>query len=295
MRNTRLFILLILSFPIVNYSCKNQSSKQIEKTVNNSFIYQDEKPDSLSASGIVELKIPSSGSNMYGFAYLANGRLLHPTVILLHGMPGNERNLDLAQNLRRGGYNVIFFNYRGSWGSEGNYLFSNCLKDAEAVVNFITDSANRDRLKIDTARIAFIGHSMGAGVALINGINNNRIKAVAGISLFNPYTALQGKGGPGTLQGLTDYIATLGMLETEPDTYLRDMVSNLNDYNLQKMIERTEKPLLVIDEHKNNEYLSGYSEKKNLTYKMWDTDHAFTSRRNALSTELKIWLDKNLK
>lgn len=294
LKNRLLVLLISLPFLFV-YSCKNPSVKKAEKEVNNTFIYQDEKPDSLSASGIVELQIPSSGSKIFGFAYLANGKRLHPTVILLHGMPGNERNLDIAQNLRRGGYNVIYFDYRGNWGSEGKYLFSNCIEDARAVVNFIADSANRERLKVDTSRIALIGHSMGAGVAFIDGINNDRVKAVAGISLFNPYSALQGASGPGTLQGIGDYISTLGMLNTEPDIFLRDMVSKIDQYNIQKMIANTEKPLLVIDEHKNNDYLSDYSKKKTLTYKIWDTDHAFTNRRNALSIELKTWLDKNLK
>ena len=42
-----------------------------------------------------------------------------PTVVLLHGLPGNEKNLDLAQAIRRAGWNVVTFNYRGSWGSPG--------------------------------------------------------------------------------------------------------------------------------------------------------------------------------
>jgi len=292
------FICLTLLFgvSIFLHSCKNQTSaKAVKKTKANSYLIQDEMPDSLSPAGIVELKIPSSGSNIYGFAYTANGKKLHPTVILLHGMPGNERNLDLAQNLRRGGYNVVYFDYRGSWGSEGKYSFSNGLEDTEAVVKFITDSANRIRLKVDTGRIALVGHSMGAGMALINGINNKRIRAVAGISVFNPYTVLQGKDAPGNLMGLKEYLSTLGMLDTDAETYLRDMYSRVSDYNIENMVANTKKPVLVIDEHKNNEYLSSFKRKKNLSYKIWDTDHAFTNKRIALSTELKTWLDKNLK
>ena len=28
----------------------------------------------------------------------------HPVVIMLHGFPGNEKNLDLAQSIRRAGW-----------------------------------------------------------------------------------------------------------------------------------------------------------------------------------------------
>lgn len=289
-------IILIFSSFIFIYSCKNQASARAEKkTINKPYITEDEIPDSLSPAGIVELQIPSSGSNIYGFAYTANGKKLHPTVIFLHGVPGNERNLDLAQNLRRGGYNVIYFNYRGSWGSEGKYSFSNSLEDTEAVINFITDSANRTRLKIDTGRIALVGHSMGAGIAFINGINNPQIKAVVGLSIFNPYTVLQGNDAPGNLLGLRDYISTLGMLDTDAETYLKEMLIHVKEYNIEEMVANTKKPVLVIDEHQNNEYLSRYKRKKNLTYKIWDTDHAFTNKRIALSSELKTWLDKSLK
>lgn len=58
---------------------------------------------------------------MSGLIYIASGAGPHPTVILLHGYPGNEKNLDLAQSLRREGWNVLFFHYRGAWGSEGEF------------------------------------------------------------------------------------------------------------------------------------------------------------------------------
>lgn len=289
------FLLLIFCCSLFLSSCKTNPSKKPKKTIPHPFLVQDELQDSLSPAGFIELQISSSGSTIYGFEYTANGKKLHPTVVFLHGMPGNERNLDLAQNLRRGGYNVIYFDYRGNWGSEGKYSFSNGIGDVEAVLNYITDSANYDRLKIDTNRIAFFGHNLGAGIGFINGINNKRVKAVAGISLFNPYTVVRGPGAAGNLLGMKEYISTLGMLETDANTYLKDLLANVEDYNIEQLIAGTEKPVLVIDEHDNNNYLAGYKSKKNLTYKKWDTDLAFTNRRIALSIELKGWLDKNLK
>ena len=65
---------------------------------------------------IEELTIKSHGMRMPGLAYLAAGNGPHPTVLLLHGYPGNEKNLDVAQALRRLGWNVVFFHYRGAWG-----------------------------------------------------------------------------------------------------------------------------------------------------------------------------------
>jgi pimeloyl-ACP methyl ester carboxylesterase len=57
-------------------------------------------------------------------------------MVLLHGLPGNERNLDLAQAVRRAGWTVVTFNYRGSWGSPGHYSFAGDLKDTVGVPNY---------------------------------------------------------------------------------------------------------------------------------------------------------------
>ena len=53
--------------------------------------------------------------------YTAGGAGPHPTVLLLHGIPGCEKNIDLAQELRCAGFHVLLFHYSGSWGSDGDY------------------------------------------------------------------------------------------------------------------------------------------------------------------------------
>ena len=46
----------------------------------------------------------SSGSvTLNAVLYTAAGAGPHPAVLLLHGLPGNEQNIDLAQSLRRAG------------------------------------------------------------------------------------------------------------------------------------------------------------------------------------------------
>src|SRR5256885_5661747 len=86
------------------------------------------------------LHIPSGQVLINGVAYLAAGDGKHPTVVLLHGLPGNEKNLDLAQAIRRAGWNAIAANYRGSWGRPGNFRFEQALEDGDAILSFIRDS-----------------------------------------------------------------------------------------------------------------------------------------------------------
>ena len=65
--------------------------------------------------------IPGRRGRLLSVLYTAAGEGLHPTVLLLHGIPGWERNLDLAQALRRVGFCVATFHYSGSWGADGEF------------------------------------------------------------------------------------------------------------------------------------------------------------------------------
>ena len=59
--------------------------------------------DAAHPPALQEVHFDSHGDRLNGIVYVANGPGPHPTVILLHGFPGNERNLDLAQSMRADG------------------------------------------------------------------------------------------------------------------------------------------------------------------------------------------------
>ena len=113
------------------------------------------RPDRPDIHGIL---IPGKRGKLLSVLYTAGGKGPHPTVLLLHGIPGCERNLDLAQTLRRAGFHVMTFHYSGSWGSEGDYSLHHNLEDAAAVLDFMLQDSSFD---IDKAHIYAVGHSMG--------------------------------------------------------------------------------------------------------------------------------------
>jgi acetyl esterase/lipase len=127
-------------------------------------IFTDPPADAAHPATMTVLHIPSHGALINGLVYRPAGAGAHPTLIICHGLPGNEKNLDLAQAVRRAGWNAVTFNYRGSWGSPGVFRFAQNLEDADAVLAYIRDPANAARLGIDTQRIAMVGHSMGGWV-----------------------------------------------------------------------------------------------------------------------------------
>ena len=120
--------------------------------------------DKAHPAAMASFQIPSHGVGLNALMYIAAGAAPHPVVVLLHGFPGNEKNLDLAQAVRRAGWTVVTVNYRGSWGSAGNFRFAHNLEDAQATLSFIRSPENAKRLSIDPARIALGGHSMGGWV-----------------------------------------------------------------------------------------------------------------------------------
>src|ERR1700739_4338718 len=88
----------------------------------------DPHPDKAHPAGMVDVRIPSHGANMNAILYTASGAAPHPVLVLFHGFPGKEQNLDLAQAVRRAGFTVLTLHYRGSWGSPGKFSFANALE-----------------------------------------------------------------------------------------------------------------------------------------------------------------------
>lgn len=145
-------------------------------------IYTDPPHDKAHPAGMAVLHIPSGGVRINGVAYTAAGAGPHPVLVLMHGLPGNEKNLDLAQAVRRAGWTVVTFNYRGSWGSPGSFRFAGNLEDARAVLAYLRDPANSAKLAIDPKRIVLAGHSMGGWVAAMTA---ERDPALAGTILVS--------------------------------------------------------------------------------------------------------------
>ena len=129
--------------------------------------------------------VPSQGTNLLGVFYLAAGAGPHPTAILFHGFPGYEQNLDLAQTLRREGWNVLAMHYRGSWGVGGQFTFLNAAEDADAEVNFVLDPKNAVTYRIDPNRVVVVGHSMGGFMAASAAAHNRKVAAAVLISAWN--------------------------------------------------------------------------------------------------------------
>jgi len=101
-------------------------------------ITTDPAADKANPPSMDAFQIPSHDGKLNALFYSAAGAGPHHTVVLLHGFPGNEKNLDLAQAIRRAGWNVLYFDYRGSWGAPGSFSFSNAMEDTRtSLINIL--------------------------------------------------------------------------------------------------------------------------------------------------------------
>jgi pentapeptide MXKDX repeat protein len=124
--------------------------------------------------GLTGVTIDSDGHRLVGVLYLARGEEPKPTVLLLHGCPGLEKNLDLAVRLRDQGWNSLLFHYRGCWGSAGRYDLRTIPRDVTAAVDYLAGCP-----RVDAGRIAVLGHSLGGWAALVTAAAEPRLRAVA--------------------------------------------------------------------------------------------------------------------
>ena len=120
--------------------------------------------DAAHPAAMAAVVIPARDGAINAVLYSAAGVGPHPALLLLHGFPGNEQNLDLAQAARRAGWTVLTLHYRGSWGSPGAFSFAHCAEDAATAIAYLRSPAAAAR-GVDPARIVVAGHSMGGIMA----------------------------------------------------------------------------------------------------------------------------------
>lgn len=261
-----------------------------------SIVLRDLTWDRSSPAGSTELFIPSENALLAGVIYRANGAAKHPTLLLLHGYPGNERNLDLAQVVRALGWNVIYFDYRGSWGSQGKFGFLNCVRDVVNVVRFC--GRYQDSLKIDTSRIVLFGHSMGGWIGLKAIQLLPQVKKMFALSAWDIYGDFKKVRNEKELMDIANSPATgkYFVLNSSQKEIFLPVLQDPDSFNLLKDGKAlADKQIIMLDEHNGNREIADNLKADNkafFKYAVWDTDHPFSNKRVSLMHELIAFLDR---
>ncbi len=258
-------------------------------------LYIDPPEDAKNPARFEVLHIPSGGVEINGIAYIPAGPGPHPTVLLLHGMPGNEKNLDLAQAMRRAGWLVVAFNYRGSWGSPGAFHFAQTLEDANAALAYLRAPDNAKRLGADPKHLVLVGHSMGGWISAQTLAHDPDL---LGAALISPgdLALIAGRGRDAALSFILDDRETIAQ---DNDALADELLAHTEDWKMAALAPQLkDRRLLVLYSHDGLEphalsLIEALKAEKSkaLTVGYTATDHAWSDHRIALEAQVIKWLE----
>ena len=113
------------------------------------------------------------------YAFQSGGSESKDLVILCHGVTGNKDRpllVALADALQAAGINSLRFSFSGNGASEGKFTDATISKEV-ADLNAVID-----RLTNEGYRLAYVGHSMGGAVGVLQSSQDPRIEALVSLA-----------------------------------------------------------------------------------------------------------------
>lgn len=258
-------------------------------------IFTDPPADHAHPAAMSVIHVPSHGVLINGLVYSPAGPGPHPTLVICHGLPGNEKNLDLAQAIRRAGWNAVTFNYRGSWGSPGVFRFAQNADDAAAVLAYLREPANAEALAVDTKRMAMAGHSMGGWVTAHTAARDHALIGAIMISAGD-VGRLEEWGHDRELAFMADDMESL--TGVTPESMVDEIHIHAQDFALRNAAHGlVDMPLLALT---SDDGLADHTDAfvvaikaaggKKVTTAHVATDHSWSDHRIALESTIITWL-----
>lgn len=166
----KISLILVIIFSVV--SCSPSSSPVDTERL--SFAFNAEF-----RAKMIPVSFKSQGDELKGYFTRGIGKGPRPTVILLHGFPGNNRDvLGLAEVIPQAGWNALVFNYRGLYASEGLCTPMNSQVDVLEAVGFLKKEETIQKFNVDHDKIYLAGYSYGGCQSVIAAAAEPSIKGV---------------------------------------------------------------------------------------------------------------------
>lgn len=129
-----------------------------------------------------------NGKSLFGWLIHSTGTVRVPAVAIIHGWGGNASTmLPLARPLHQAGFAVLLIDAR-CHGRSDEDSFASLPRFAEDLAHAVDWLANREEVAAE--HIAVIGHSVGAGAALLTAARRPDIAAVVSLAAFTHPVAM---------------------------------------------------------------------------------------------------------
>ena len=252
----------------------------------------------------------SGGETLLGVLHVPAGPGPHPVVVLLHGFPGNERNFDLAQALRRAGYAALVFHYRGSWGMGGSWSWRNVLDDAARAVRAVREDAMSGTYRLDPRHLVVVGHSCGGFAALMTAAVDAAVGAVVSVAGFDfGAAAAASHADPATRAAYVEAFdgELLPLRGTSGEALVAEMEAAGPAWSLARLAPRlADRPVLLIGtgqdtitpaEMHHRPVVAAYQAHpvSRLEHRVFSTDHALSDHRVTLARTIVDFLDRQVR
>jgi cephalosporin-C deacetylase-like acetyl esterase len=220
----------------------------------------------------------------------------YPAVAICHGYPGDTKNMDLAEELAINGIAVLVFYYKGAWGSEGTYRFSNLAPSTVDAVKYL-----KAQSFVDPERVGLVSHSMGA-LPLTSVMSVD--KTIKTGVLMSPASDTSKWLAPGVIDNIFGVFVGMAkgkLAYGDEAEYKANMMEAAETLNPMDKVADIEAPILVTVGSADNvtapEDCKALYEKATPP-KKWalidGADHSFTEHRLILQDKVLEWLKENL-
>lgn len=259
-----------------------------------------------------EINFSHNGNQLHGWFYKAQGNGPFSTVILLHGSVGQDGDIfNLGESLSKEGFNLMTYNYPGSWKSEGNVTHESSLGSVQSAINFVKSEYSRRSFETDTSDIILLGWSYGGGMALLASTYDSTIKKVITIALGDLSLTAEhlntDQEARSSFEQMVDGIQSNPSVArgTTGQKYVEEMINNRDKYDIKRYSEELAKKKLLflvgwLDNYKRMEIdvLPLYRElqskgAKNVKIYAYETNHYFVNVQKEFTETIIDWLRKN--
>ncbi|MGE3801066.1 MAG: alpha/beta hydrolase family protein [Candidatus Kapaibacterium sp.] len=204
----------------------------------------------------------TDGEVIYGDVRLPAEGFSLPVLIIAHGFKGFKDwgfFPHVADQFASKGWYVVQFNFTHN-GVEGHSeeftqlekfaenTFSREVRELREVIDTAYSRSLPNGERSDPSKLATLGHSRGGGIVLLEGVNDQRVEAIAtwaAVSTFNRYTESQRSRW--IEEGYLEVPNTrTGQIMRLNVSLLRDYENHADDFDILKAAASLHRPLLVL-------------------------------------------------